>query len=145
MAESNLGDIISASLKSIKEFAGTDTIVGAPITLPNGKAVIPISKILMGFASGGMDNHKKHEGSPKPKSFTGGGGTGVSILPIAFLVSSPTGKVELLPITSPKHLDTVDKIASLIERSPDIIHDLKNALTPEKKKEERLKKAFGNE
>ncbi len=146
MAENDLSEIIKESLKSIKDFAGTETIIGEAITLPNGSSVIPITKIAMGFLSGGLDAvGKRHDVPTRQKHFTGGGGTGVSILPVAFLIASPDGKIELLPITSPKNLNTVDKVVSLVERSPEILGDLIDTLTPEKKKQEREKRLFEKE
>ncbi len=142
MAETELSDIIKESLKSIKDFAGTETIIGDAITLPNGSTVIPISKIVMGFLSGGLDTVRRHESPTKQKHFTGGGGTGISILPVAFLIARPDGKIELMTISSPKYLNTVDKVTSLIERSPEILGDLIDTLTPEKTKEERERKLF---
>lgn len=126
MSETNLSEIITASLSEIKEFANAETIVGEPMVLPSGTSIIPISKVSMGFASGGLD-YGRREISPRQKSFTGGGGTGVSITPIAFLVASERGKVELLSVQSPKNINGIDKIASLIERSPDIISDIRDA------------------
>ena len=140
MAENNkLNDMIGVSLEKIKELAGTETVIGNPIYTPNGTLILPVSKVSMGFASGGIDygQKKAEEGkeSKKPDRFGGGGGTGVTVTPIAFLIVSPDGKVELTPITTPKNIDTVDKVAALIERSPDIIERLKEVLGKKKKTE----------
>ncbi|MCQ2386137.1 MAG: sporulation protein YtfJ [Clostridia bacterium] len=136
MSESNIGDIMGTSLEKVKELAGTGTVIGEPIQTPSGVTVIPVSKVSMGFASGGVDFPKKKNGeeeTAKKDRFGGGGGTGVSITPIAFLTVSPEGKIDLIPIVSPKNIDTVDKIAALIERSPDILERLKEVIIPPKK------------
>ena len=62
----------------------------------------------------------------------GGSGSGISITPVAFLVVSPTGNVELLSVNSAP--DTVDKIASLVDKAPDLAIRIKSVFT--KKKEE---------
>ena len=125
---------MATSLEKIKEFAGAETIIGEAIPLPNGNTILPVSKVSMGFASGGMDYSKRPDFPGRPKGFGGGGGTGVSITPIAFLVAEPSGKVNLLPVISPKNIGTVDKIASLIERVPDIIGDIRDVISdPDKR------------
>ena len=139
MPENNLSDVIISSLSGIKEFAGAETIIGDPIHLKSGSDIIPVSKVSMGFATGGLD-YAKHDNPHRPKNFGGGGGTGVSITPIAFLISDGNGKVDLLPVVSPQNIGTVDKIASLIERSPEILGELKEVLTPERVKDTRIRK-----
>ena len=140
MAENKLNDMIGVSLEKIKELAGTETVIGNPIYTPNGTLILPVSKVSMGFASGGIDygQKKNEEGSEtkKPDRFGGGGGTGVTVTPIAFLIVTPDGKVELTTINTSKNTDTVDKVADLIERSPDIIERLKDVFVGAKKKAE---------
>ena len=135
MAESKLSDIIGTSLEKIKDFADSETVVGEPINA-GGVTIIPVSKISMGFASGGIDYNGKNKNvkempNAKAANFGGGGGTGVSITPIAFLVISSAGNVEILPVTQHEN-NSVEKITSLIERSPDIIQRLKNVFTKNK-------------
>lgn len=140
MAENKLNDMIGVSLEKIKELAGTETVIGNPIYTPNGTLILPVSKVSMGFASGGIDYGQKKAAedkeTKKPDRFGGGGGTGVTVTPIAFLIVAPDGKVELTPIVTPKNVDTVDKVAALIERSPDIIERLKEVIGGKKKKTE---------
>ncbi len=128
MSENKLTDIIGTSLEKIKEFAGAETVVGSPISA--GKVtIIPISKISMGFASGGIDynakNKSKEASGTKATNFGGGGGTGVNVTPVAFLVVHADGRVEVLPIVNDAN-DSVEKITSLIERSPEILQRLKD-------------------
>lgn len=126
MAESKMGDIIKASLDGIKGFTDMESAIGAPIETPSGVTVIPVSKISIGFATGGLDFGAKK--IIRDQNFGGGGGTGVSITPVAFLTVNRNQEVNLIPITtsSPSGLDNT---LSLIERSPEIIEKIKNALT----------------
>ena len=58
----------------------------------------------------------------------GGSGAGISISPIAFLSVSPDASVSIIPLS----LDAksgVDRISSIIERSPEIIDRIKKALS----------------
>lgn len=125
-------EMMGASIEKVKEIAGTETVIGDPIYTPNGTMILPVSKLSMGFASGGVDSTSKKQEKPKT-SFGGGGGTGVSVTPIAFLIVSAEGKIDLVPITSAQNVDTVDKIAALIERSPEILENLKNVFKKDKK------------
>ena len=54
MAESKFSDIINASLEKVKDFTSTETVIGEPISV-GGTTIIPVSRITMGFASGGID------------------------------------------------------------------------------------------
>ena len=143
MADSKLADIIRSSLEKIKEFSDTETIIGSPITLPGGQTVIPVSKVSMGFASGGMDLGSKKKNNdpdiPTAAKFGGVGGTGVTVTPVAFLVAHDDGRLEILPVTSPTDGDTIDKVSALIERSPDILARIKNVFV--RKKEEPTEKS----
>jgi sporulation protein YtfJ len=121
MSLNEMGDYLKASLDGIKEIAGVDTIIGREITTPSGVTVIPVSKVTMGFLSGGIDLGQKHgrEGNG------GGGGTGMSITPMAFLTINSQGNVSLIPINDN---DALSKIANLIERAPEIIDGVKGSL-----------------
>ena len=139
MAESKINDIIKVSLEKIKDIVGAETVVGAPIETASGTTIIPVSKVAVGFASGGLDcdtdkaNGKESKPSLlKSANFTGGGGTGISVSPIGFLVVSKEGHVELLTVDNPTAGDSIEKIVSVIERSPEIISRVKSAF---KKKE----------
>ncbi len=132
MAES-LFEMMGTSLEKVKEIAGTETVIGDPIYTPKGTMILPVSKLSMGFASGGIDSQKAAEVTKA--HFGGGGGTGVTVTPIAFLIIDAEGKIELVPITAPQNIDTVDKVAALIEHSPDILERLKNVFKKGKKTE----------
>ena len=137
MAESKLNDIIGTSLEKIKALADGETVIGSPITTPGGTTVIPVSKVSMGFASGGIDYNGKKAGESSKQNFGGGGGTGITIAPVAFLIVSPDGNIQLLPITGAGQAgapDTVDKVTSFIERSPDILERIKRVFSSDKKK-----------
>lgn len=139
--KSKLSELIEASLRKIKDLAESDTIVGKSITTPDGTTILPVSKISVGVVNGGLDYSGKRRSKDGAKEYSdgephfgGGGGAGISMSPIAFLIVSPDGKVELLPITpSPAAASSsVDRIASLIERSPDILEKAKSVFSKKK-------------
>ena len=128
MAESKLGDIIATSLAEIKNVVEANTIIGEPINTPQGTVIIPVSKVSMGFASGGVDFEGKQSENTKkkPLTFSGGGGTGVSVTPVAFIVVDPSGKVTMLNVENPPQTpDYVGSVTSFIEKSPELIAKFK--------------------
>ena len=64
-----LSDLMRSTMDKIREMADTNTIVGQPITTPDGVTLIPISRVSMGFGCGGADY-----GKTQPKDFGGGSG-----------------------------------------------------------------------
>ena len=45
--------ILGVSMEKIREMVDVNTIIGDPISAPNGTTIIPVSKVSFGFASGG--------------------------------------------------------------------------------------------
>jgi sporulation protein YtfJ len=126
-----LGDLNRASLDSIKSMLDANTIVGDPIETKSGTCIIPISKISVGYASGGLDFAKK-DAEQKPNNFGGGGGTGITVTPVAFLVVSPNGEVNVLSVNtnnSQAPADAVTQVVGLIEKSPELIERVKSVFT----------------
>ena len=69
-------------------------------------------------------------------NFGGGGGTGVSVPPVGFLVVGPTGEVELLNVgVSTPEADKIESISNIIEKSPDLISKIAAIFRKESKKE----------
>ena len=131
--ESSMKDIIQNALEQIRTVMDADTVIGQPIKLENGVTVIPVSKVLMGFASGGLDLPAKDKDSGK-KNFGGGGGTGVTIFPIGFLTAYPDGRVEVLPMKQ-EPSTPIEQIADFINRTPDLVGRFKDLFA--KKQEEK--------
>ena len=59
------------------------------------------------------------------KNFGGGGGTGLSVQPVGFLVISHEGRVEMINVGQKAPKDTIEQVADLLERTPDIVYRLK--------------------
>ena len=103
-----------------------DTVIGTPIVTASGTTIIPISKVTIGFASGGVDFNDKSGGSKdKPQNFGAGGGSGIALQPVSMLCINKDGRVELINIGVKNPPDPVDQIAYLLERSPEIIAKIK--------------------
>jgi len=124
MSETKMSDIIRATMEGIKSFTDMETVVGNAINTPSGVTVIPISKVTMGIATGGVDYGTKKPSYPQ--NFGGGGGTGLSITPVAFLTVGRDASVNLIHIESSSD---VDKITTIIEHSPEIIEKIKSVFS----------------
>ncbi len=134
MSENKMTEIIRASIDSIKSTFDANTVTGDPITTANGTVIIPVSKLSVGFATGGVDYLGKNNPKPTQSNFGGGGGTGVTVTPVAFIVVAPNGNVEMLSIANPQRepQDTVSQIIYAIERSPELIEKLKDVFSKKK-------------
>lgn len=127
--ETKLQDVIQTSLQNIKTLIDTNTIIGTPINHPSGTVIIPVSKVAMAYATGGLDYVGKTDPNAKPQNFGAGGGTGLTLQPIGFLVINAAGEVEMINVGVKNPADPIEQIADLIERSPDIIARIKTILT----------------
>lgn len=140
MTDNKINQLIETSLEKIKELSETETVIGEKIVTDNGTTIIPVSKVSIGFASGGVDlggRLNKDGTEKKSASFGGGGGTGVSITPVGFLIIKSDGDVEMLNVTSPASTNSspIAAVGDILEKSPDIIKKFKNLFSKEKEKE----------
>ena len=149
MADSKLNDIIRTSLDSIKDLVDVNTVIGDPITTESGTTIIPVSKIAVGYLSGGVDYFSKKVTDANQQNFGGGGGTGLSVSPVGFLVITIDGKVELLNMNTPTGKpDAVESISNLIEKSPEIVDRFKKVFkgdTKDKSVEEQIEEQINAE
>ena len=122
--ERGLNLLTEVALNKIRGLTDSGTVIGEPITLPNGATAVPVSKISFGFASGGSDLPSKKQ----EDMFGGGTGGGVTITPIAFLVTSGDS-VKVM------QLDTIGSTADNMVRSIPEILDKISELTGKKKSE----------
>ena len=129
MAENKLNEIIQTSLEKIKELSETGTIIGDPINTAGGTVIIPVSKISVGIASGGVDYNGK-EASPR-QNFGGGGGTGLSVVPMGFLVCNKDGEVDFINANAKFKPVPLDQITDFAEKAPDIIAKIKDIFKKE--------------
>lgn len=115
MKEQSASGILGTSIEKIKDLVDVSTIIGDLMDLGDGIKVIPVSKVSYGFASGGSDFPSKSNA----ELFGGGGGAGITITPIAFIVVN-NGEVSI------KHISTEE---GSIERTIGMIPDVVNGVT----------------
>lgn len=122
--------LMSDTMEKVRQFVDANTVVGTPIQA-EGVTIIPISRVSMGFASGGADFTTKNQKPDADNCFGGGGGAGVNVTPVAFLIVHGDN-VRLMPLYPPAYT-TVDRVVELV---PDLV-DKVSALIKEKKEEEQ--------
>jgi sporulation protein YtfJ len=114
----NVPNMLENTISKIREMVDVNSVIGNPITTPDGVTIIPVSKVSVGFGGGGSDfvskNSNRHE-----NPFGGGAGGGVKITPMAFLVVKE-GNVRMIPVATPANT-TADR---LVEMVPDTLDKL---------------------
>lgn len=121
MKEQSAAGILGTTIEKIKDMVDSKTIIGEPIDAGEGIKVIPVSKVSYGFASGGSDFPSK----ASKELFGGGGGAGVTLTPVAFLVIN-NGNVTVKylsegPETSVERVvgalpELVDKLSGIVDK-----------------------------
>lgn len=134
-SENKLQEVVQATLAQIRNMIDADTVMGSPVETSSGTTLIPISKVAVGYATGGMDFNDKNGGQGKPQNFGAGGGTGISVQPIGILCVSKDGNVELINVGVKNPSDPIEQLSDLIDRSPEIIAKIKALFAKDKAEE----------
>ena len=111
----SLPNMLENTIAKIREMVDVNSVVGDPITTPDGVTIIPVSKVSVGFGGGGSDFVSKNV-NRQENPFGGGAGGGVKVTPIAFLIVKE-GSVRMLPVAAPANT-TADR---LVEMVPDVL------------------------
>ncbi|MBQ2865490.1 MAG: GerW family sporulation protein [Clostridia bacterium] len=126
---SGINESMGLTMEKIKEMIDVNTVVGDPITTPDGTTLIPVSKVSFGFASGGTDGTNMRFGA--------GAGAGVNITPIAFMVIKD-GNTRMIYVQPPVNT-AVDKIIDMIPEAADKVSEfIKNRKNKETSSEEAV-------
>lgn len=133
MSENQVNNLLGVTMDKIKQMVDVNTVIGSPVTTPDGTTVIPVSRVSYGFASGGSDLPSKTQ--PAAGLFAGGSGAGITISPIAFLTIHQ-GNVRVLQIEP--YLSSVDRA---LEKVPDVVDKVTSLFQKEDRKEEPLPQA----
>ena len=121
--ENKVQSLMGVSIDKIKEMVDVNTVIGEPMTLADGMTLIPVSRVSYGFASGGSDLPTKGT----QELFGGGGGAGITIVPIAFLCVT-NGNVRVVPVVS-----TPDTLNQAVNMIPDVVDRIGGLFNKEKK------------
>lgn len=114
----NLPNMLQQTISKLREMVDVNSVIGQPITTPDGVTIIPVSKVSVGFGGGGSDFVGKNVTADN------GFGGGVKVIPICFLVVKD-GNVRMMPVAEPANTtadrivemvpDTLDKISAFID------------------------------
>ena len=120
----NASKMLESAIAKVREMVDVNSVIGDPITTPDGVTIIPVSKVSVGFGGGGSDYVSKNANKLDNHPFGGGAGGGVSVTPIAFLIVKE-GNVRMLPVATPANTtadrlvemipDTLDRISAFID------------------------------
>lgn len=124
MKEQSASGILGTAIDKIKDMVDCQTIVGEAIDAGDGIKVIPISKVTYGFASGGSDFPTKSS----KDLFGGGGGAGVTIQPVAFLVIN-NGDVTVKYVSEGADNSAeriIGMVPEVVDKVSDVVSKLKN-------------------
>ena len=122
--KSSITAVMESSMAKIREMVDSNTIVGEPITTPDGVTLIPVSRLSFGFGCGGGDYGKQ------PDKLGAGAAAGVRVEPMAFLVVKD-GVTRMLPVAAPA-ISTVDRAIELV---PQVLDRVESFI--DRKKEEK--------
>ena len=117
--ENAAASILGTTIEKVRDLVDVSTIIGDPIEA-GGVTIGPVSKVTYGFASGGSDLPSK----ANAELFGGGGGAGITITPIAFLIvnhgevsikhiAGEGGQAERIIGMVP---DVIDKVSGAVEK-----------------------------
>ena len=123
MKEQSASGILGTSIEKIKDLVDVSTIIGDPIKISETLQIIPVSKVTYGFASGGTDFPSKNNA----ELFGGGGGAGITISPVAFLVVN-NGSVSVKYINAAEGSveRVIGMVPDLVDKATDVIGQLTN-------------------
>ncbi|MBQ4604297.1 MAG: sporulation protein YtfJ [Clostridia bacterium] len=123
MKEQSASGILGTSIEKIKDLVDVSTIIGDPIKISETLQIIPVSKVTYGFASGGTDFPSKSN----QELFGGGGGAGITISPVAFLVVN-NGSVSVKYINAAEGSveRVIGMVPDIVDKATDVISQLKN-------------------
>lgn len=118
-------------MEQLKAMVDVDTVIGNPISTASGGVILPVSRVTLGFLSGGGEYGKstpvKHanqdmEPSDEPRPLFAGSSTAViSLTPTAFLVIE-NGRIKMMPA------EAGDSYDRLIEVIPQAVCDIIKAI-----------------
>ncbi len=116
--DKKIESLIDASLDKIKSLIDVNCVVGSAITMPDQSVIIPISKVSVGFISGGgeyNDLNAKRNAADFPMA--GGTGGGFTVMPIGFFVVNDN-KFKII------HADKSTAYLGLIKNATEVLKKL---------------------
>lgn len=137
MSNHPIEGLMDTAMSNIKSMIDVNTVVGSPVSTPDGTLIIPVSTVSFGFGAGGSEFEAKGKSVSVANDgqvmFGGGCGGGANVKPIAFLVVG-NGTIKLLPVTP--ETSPVNKIIDMV---PEAIEKVNCVVSDFSKKREQKK------
>ena len=84
--------VIDTAMKNLSTLVDVNTVIGKPMKTEDGSLIIPVSKVTLGFMTGGGEyGEVKVMKKDRAIPFAGGSGAIVSMKPTGFLVNDGKG------------------------------------------------------
>ena len=126
---SQIPNMLESTIQKIREMVDVNSVIGDPISTPDGVTIIPVSKVSVGCGGGGMGGRRGAGGGGG--DLGGGVGGGVKVTPICFLIVKD-GSVRMMPVAAPANT-TADRIVEMV---PDTLDKLTAYLDSRTQKKE---------
>jgi len=118
-------------MESIKDVVKVSTVVGDPVTAPDGSVIIPVTKVSCGFGATGVEIPAK-SATKEEYPFGGGSGGGLSVEPVGFMVLKE-GNVRVVPMSTEQ--TTVEKIVDMAPGLMDKLNSIVKSYVDKKKED----------
>lgn len=131
VTKNKIEEVMQSAFNSVRSLIDVDVVVGKTI-YANGLMILPLTKVTMGFVSGGGEYYSELKEIKKETEypFSGGSGAGLSISPIGFLVID--GKsVDLIKMNEKSAFE------KLIEAVPELVKFVSKNLKKNNKNEKK--------
>ncbi len=105
--DKSINNLIDSAMEKIKTIVDSSTVIGDAVVTENGKTIIPISKVSVGYVVGGgeyADLSARRVARHFPMA--GGSSGGMSVAPVGFLVESD-GEISFVNVENKTLYQTV--------------------------------------
>jgi len=127
----SINEMIGTMMESIKDVVKVSTVVGDPVTAPDGSVIIPVTKVSCGFGATGVEIPAK-SATKEEYPFGGGSGGGLSVEPVGFMVLKE-GNVRVVPMSTEQ--TTVEKIVDMAPGLMDKLNSIVKSYVDKKKED----------
>ncbi|MDD4351264.1 MAG: spore germination protein GerW family protein [Clostridia bacterium] len=124
--KNKIESLIEISLNKIRSMIDVNCVIGDPVTLPDNSVIIPVSKVTVGFLSGGgeyNDLNSKRNIANYP--LAGGTGGGFNVTPIGFFTLKDN-KFKII------HADKSSAYSTLLKSASEVLKKMSLKIGEEK-------------
>lgn len=125
-----VNELMAETIRRIRDAVDANTVVGETI-VAGEVTLVPVSKISFGFGTGGSEFGGKAPKALGENPFGGGGGAGVKVIPVCFLVVNGTS-VKVLPVDAAPET-SLDRVVDMI---PDVVNKISSLIEEKKAKKQ---------